>query len=152
MALTLENDATSLLNSNQTSSVIGRQYNVLQAAGGIQGQFDLAYTGTGLTLALARNGDSFASAAQTDNQRSVAQAIEQLSAGNSVYESVILSPDTATARRAFTQLSGEVHPAIATQLINDSRQLRDAVGGQQRAAKTTRCGSRHSARGPVSTA
>ncbi|WP_057447168.1 autotransporter serine protease [Pseudomonas syringae group genomosp. 3] len=144
MALTLENDTTSLLSSNQTSSVIGRQYNVLQAAGGIQGQFgsvtddyaflagNLAYTGTGVTLALARNGDSFASAAQTDNQRSVAQAIEQLSAGNSVYESVILSPDTATARRAFTQLSGEVHPAIATQLINDSRQLRDAVGDRLR--------------------
>ncbi|EPM91823.1 autotransporter, partial [Pseudomonas syringae pv. actinidiae ICMP 19070] len=112
-----------------------RQYNVLQAAGGIQGQFgsvsddyaflagNLAYTGTGVTLALERNGDSFASAAQTDKQRSVAQAIEQLSAGNSVYESVILSPDSATARRAFNQLSGEVHPAIATQLINDSRQL-----------------------------
>ncbi|RMP11141.1 Auto transporter [Pseudomonas syringae pv. delphinii] len=144
MALTLENDNAALLNSNQTSSVIGRQYNVLQAAGGIQGQFgsvaddyaflagNLAYTGTGVTLALERNGDSFASAAQTDNQRSVAQAIEQLSAGSSVYESVILSPDTATARRAFTQLSGELHPAIATQLINDSRQLRDAVGDRLR--------------------
>ncbi|EKG32854.1 autotransporter serine peptidase EprS [Pseudomonas avellanae] len=146
MAVTLENDNAALLSSNQTSSVIGRQYNVLQAAGGIQGQFgsvtddyaflagNLAYTGTGVTLALERNGDSFASAAQTDNQRSVAQAIEQLSAGNSVYESVILSPDTATARRAFTQLSGEVHPAIATQLINDSRQLRDAVGDRLRVA------------------
>ncbi|RMO85435.1 Membrane protein [Pseudomonas syringae pv. philadelphi] len=144
MALTLENANAALLSSNQTSSVIGRQYNVLQAAGGIQGQFgsvtddyaflagNLGYTGTGVTLALARNGDSFASAGQTDNQRSVAQAIEQLSAGNSVYESVILSPDTATARRAFTQLSGEIHPAIATQLINDSRQLRDAVADRLR--------------------
>ncbi|MFA0998475.1 MULTISPECIES: autotransporter serine peptidase EprS [Pseudomonas syringae group] len=146
MALTLENDNAALLSSNQTRSVIGRQYNVLQAAGGIQGQFgsvtddyaflagNLAYTGSGVTLALERNGDSFASAAQTDNQRSVAQATEQLSAGNSVYESVILSPDAATARRAFTQLSGEVHPAIATQLINDSRQLRDAVGDRLRVA------------------
>ncbi|MCF5649758.1 autotransporter domain-containing protein [Pseudomonas syringae] len=144
MALSLENDNPALLSSNQTSSVLGQQFNVLQAAGGVQGQFgsvtdnyafldgNLAYSGTGVTLALARNGDSFASAAQTDNQRSVAQAIEQLSTGNSVYEGIILSQDTASARRAFTQLSGEVHPAIATQLINDSRQLRDAVGDRLR--------------------
>ncbi|WP_122856044.1 autotransporter domain-containing protein [Pseudomonas viridiflava] len=145
MALALETDP-SLLSSSQTNSILNRPFDVLQAAGGVQGQFgsvltntaflsgNLAYTGTGITLAVERNGNSFASVTQTSNQRSVASAIEQLSAGNAVYESVALSPDTSTARRAFTQLSGEVHPAIATQLINDSRQLRDAVGDRLRVA------------------
>ncbi|MEE4819329.1 autotransporter domain-containing protein [Pseudomonas alliivorans] len=143
MTLSLETNP-SLLNNSQTNSLLNRPFDVLQAAGGVQGQFgsvltntaflsgNLAYTGTGITLAVERNGNSFASAAQTSNQRSAASAIEQLGAGNALYESVALSPDTLTARRAFTQLSGEVHPAIATQLINDSRQLRDAVGDRLR--------------------
>ncbi|WP_263146759.1 autotransporter serine protease [Pseudomonas sp. RIT-PI-AD] len=143
LAMALEYDA-SLLNARPTSSVLGQRFDVLQAAGGVQGRFgsvladyafltgDLVYTGTGMSLAVERNGDSFASAAQTSNQRSVAEAAEGLGAGNAVYESVLLSRDAATARRAYTQLSGEVHPAIATQLINDSRQLREAVGDRLR--------------------
>lgn len=143
LAMDLGTDAN-LLSSRQVSSVLGRQYNVLQTTGGVQGQFDpvladyaflrggLDYTGTGLNLAVERNDDRFASAAETANQRNVAQAIEQLDAGNPVYESVLLSRDLATARRGLTQLSGEVHPAIATQLIKDSRQLRDAVGDRLR--------------------
>ncbi len=144
LAMSIENDA-SLLSARQATSVLGRRYEVLQAAGGIQGRFDtvladyaflggdLAYTGTGLSLAVERNGDSFASVAWTANQRSVAMAAERLGAGHGVYESVLLSRDAATARQAFTQLSGEVHPAIATQLIEDSRQLRDAMGERLRA-------------------
>ncbi len=142
MALSLENGTD--FTTSEVNSLIGRQFSVLQAAGGVQGQFgsvldnyafldgNLAYSGTGVALALERNGDSFASAAQTANQANVAAAAEQLGAGNAVYEELVLSPDAATARRAYTQLSGEVHPAIATQLINDSRQLRDAVGDRLR--------------------
>ncbi|WP_263263433.1 autotransporter serine protease [Pseudomonas sp. RIT-PI-S] len=143
LAMTLENNAT-LLSRSQASSVLGQQFSVLQAAGGVQGQFgavlanyafltgNLAYTGSGLSLAVQRNADSFASAAQTRNQRNVAVAAEQLGAGNAVYESVLLSDSATSARQAYTQLSGEVHPAIATQLINDSRQLRDAVSDRLR--------------------
>lgn len=142
VALSLENGAG--FTTGEVNSLIGRQFNVLQAAGGVQGQFgsvldnyafldgNLAYSGTGVALALERNADSFASAAQTANQANVAAAAEQLGAGSAVYEELLLSPDAATARRAYTQLSGEVHPAIATQLINDSRQLRDAVGDRLR--------------------
>lgn len=142
MALSLENGAG--FTTGEVNSLVGRQFNVLQAAGGVQGQFgsvldnyafldgNLAYSGTGVALALERNADSFASAAQTANQANVAAAAEQLGAGNAVYEELLLSPDAATARRAYTQLSGEVHPAIATQLINDSRQVRDAVGDRLR--------------------
>jgi subtilase-type serine protease len=142
MAVSLENGAR--FTTGEVNSLVGRQFSVLQAAGGVQGQFgsvldnyaflngNLAYNGTGVALALERNADSFASAAQTANQANVAAAAEQLGAGNAVYEELLLSPDAATARRAYTQLSGEVHPAIATQLINDSRQVRDAVGDRLR--------------------
>lgn len=142
MALSLENGAG--FTTGQVNSLVGRQFSVLQAAGGVQGQFgsvldnyafldgNLAYSGTGVALALERNADSFASAAQTANQANVAAAAEQLGAGNAVYQELLLSPDAATARRAYTQLSGEVHPAIVTQLINDSRQVRDAVGDRLR--------------------
>jgi subtilase-type serine protease len=142
MAVSLENGAG--FTTGEVNSLIGRQFNVLQAAGGVQGQFgsvldnyafldgNLAYSGTGVALALERNTDSFASAAQTDNQANVAAAAEQLGAGNAVYEELLLSPDAASARRAYTQLSGEVHPVITTQLINDSRQVRDAVGDRLR--------------------
>lgn len=142
MALSLENGAG--FTTGEVNSLLGQQFNVLQAAGGVQGQFgsvldnyafldgNLAYSGTGVAVALERNADSFASAAQTANQANVAAAAEQLGAGNAVYEELLLSPDAATARRAYTQLSGEVHPAIATQLINDSRQVRDAVGDRLR--------------------
>ncbi|WP_347906064.1 autotransporter domain-containing protein [Pseudomonas purpurea] len=139
VSLALENSPT-LLSTRQVQSLLGHQYNILQAAGGIQGQFgevlpnylfiggSLDYSATGVQLAVERNGNSFASVGQTPNQRSVAAAAEQLGAGNAVYESVLLSPTAASAQQAFQQLSGEVYPALATALINDSRYLRDAVG------------------------
>ncbi|QHF02627.1 autotransporter domain-containing protein [Pseudomonas asturiensis] len=144
ISLLLESNPT-LLNGSQTNSVLGRPFDVLQADGGVQGRFgsilaDYAflnanpnYTATSVALALERNSHSFASTAQTPNQLSVASAAEELGAGNAAYESVLVSPDASTARRAFTQLSGDVHPAIAAQLINDSRQVRDAVGDRLRA-------------------
>ncbi len=44
----------------------------------------------------------------------------------------MLSPNAASAQQAFQQLSGEIHPAIGTLLINDSRYLREAVGERLR--------------------
>ncbi|WP_347906186.1 autotransporter domain-containing protein [Pseudomonas purpurea] len=143
VSLSLENSPT-LLTTGQVQSLLGHQFNILQAAGGIQGQFgavlpsyafiggNLDYTATGVQLAVERNGNSFASVGQTPNQRSVAAATERLGAGNALYETVLLSPTAASAQQAFQQLSGEIHPAIGTLLINDSRYLRDAVGDRLR--------------------
>jgi len=138
VSLALENSPT-LLSASQVESLLGHQYNILQAAGGIQGQFgavvpnylfiggSLDYSATGVQLAIQRNGTSFASVGQTPNQRSVAAAVEQLGTGNPVYESLLLSPSATSAQQAFQQLSGEIYPALDTLLINDSRYLRDAV-------------------------
>ncbi|MCU0117830.1 autotransporter domain-containing protein [Pseudomonas sp. B2M1-30] len=147
VSLALENSPT-LLSTTEAKSLLGRQYNILQAAGGIQGQFgavlpdylfiggNLSYTANGIGLAVERNATSFASIGQTPNQRAVAAAVEGLGAGSSVYESLLLSPDASSAQQAFQQLSGEIYPALGSVLINDSRQLRDTIGERLHDAPT----------------
>ncbi|NWB69439.1 autotransporter serine protease [Pseudomonas sp. I8001] len=139
VTLALENSPT-LLTQTQAESLIGRQYNILQAAGGITGSFGsvlpnylfiggtLNYAADGVQLDVGRNANTFASVAATPNQRSVAAAAEQLGAGNAVYESLLLAPNAASAQGAFQQLSGEIYPALETALVNDNRYLREAVG------------------------
>ncbi|UWF46707.1 autotransporter domain-containing protein [Pseudomonas sp. N3-W] len=143
VSLSLENSPT-LLTTTEVQSLLGHQYNILQAAGGIQGQFGavlpnylfiggtLDYSATGIELAVQRNATSFADVGLTPDQRSVAAAAEQLGAGNALYETLLVSPTAAVAQQAFQQLSGEIHPAIGTLLINDSRYVRDAVGERLR--------------------
>jgi len=148
VTLALENSPT-LLSQTEAQSLIGRQYNILQAAGGIQGQFGavlpnylflggtLNYAANAVQLDIGRNGASFASVGATRNQRNVAAAAEQLGAGNPVYESVLRSDSVASAQQGFQQLSGEIYPAIGAALINDSRHLRDAVGERLRHTPVT---------------
>jgi len=148
VTLALENSPT-LLSQPQAQSLIGRQYTILQAAGGVTGSFgevlpnylflggNLDYAANGVQLAIARNDASFASVAATRNQRAVAAAAEQLGAGNPVYESVLSADSTVVARQAFQQLSGEIYPAVGAMLINDSRHVRDAVGERLRHVPAT---------------
>ncbi|MFJ2356939.1 autotransporter domain-containing protein [Pseudomonas fluorescens] len=148
VSLSLENSPT-LLSTTETRSLLGHSYDILQAAGGIQGRFgavlpdylfiggNLDYAANAIELDIQRNATSFASVGQTPNQRAVAAAVEGLGAGNSVYESLLLSASAASAQQAFQQLSGEVYPAIGSMLINDSRQLRDAVGERLQDASTS---------------
>ena len=143
VSLTLENSPT-LLTTGEAKTLLGNQYNILQAAGGIEGRFGavlpdylfiggtLGYTTDSIQLAVERNATSFTSVGLTPNQRAVAAAAEQLGTGNRLYETLLLSPTAAVAQQAFQQLSGEIHPAIGTLLINDSRYLRDAVGERLR--------------------
>ncbi|NHW99418.1 autotransporter serine protease [Pseudomonas koreensis] len=148
VSLSLENSPT-LLSTTETRSLLGHSYDILQAAGGIQGQFgavlpdylfiggNLDYAANAIQLDIQRNATSFASVGQTPNQRAVASAVEGLGAGNSVYESLLLSASAASAQQAFQQLSGEIYPALGSMLINDSRQLRDAVGERLHDANAT---------------
>ncbi|MGY2288329.1 autotransporter serine peptidase EprS [Pseudomonas sp. SDO528_S397] len=143
VALALENSPVPL-STTEARSLIGRHYTLLQAAGGIEGQFGavlpnylfiggtLDYAAHDVQLEVVRNDASFASVAATGNQRAVAAAAEQLGAGNPVYESVLRADTLATARQGLQQLSGEIYPAIGATLINDSRQVRDAVGERLR--------------------
>ena len=95
----------------------------------------LSYQPTGVTLSVGRNGTSFASVAQTSNERAVAAAADALAAGNPVYESLLTSGTAGEARQAFRQLSGQIHADIASALVNDSRYLREALNGRLRQAE-----------------
>ncbi|MCR8229772.1 S8 family serine peptidase, partial [Pseudomonas aeruginosa] len=143
VTLAMEN-SPDLLSQSQVESLVGRRYDILDAAGGIEGRFDailpnylflggtLDYAANAIRLDIGRNGTALASVAQTPNQAAVAGAVEALGAGNPVYESLLLSENAATAQRAFQQLSGEIYPALAGLLLNDSRYLRDSVGERLR--------------------
>ncbi|HCU0895849.1 TPA: S8 family serine peptidase, partial [Serratia marcescens] len=120
VAVTLEN-SSNLLTQSEVRSLLGQQYTILSAQQGVSGQFDavapnylflgtgLSYQPTGVTLSVGRNGTSFASVAQTPNERAVAAAADALAAGNPVYESLLNSGTAGEARQAFRQLSGQIH-------------------------------------------
>ncbi|MBH9303986.1 autotransporter domain-containing protein [Pseudomonas aeruginosa] len=151
VTLAMEN-SPDLLSQSQVESLVGRRYDILDAAGGIDGRFDavlpnylflggtLDYAANAIRLDIGRNGTTLASVAQTPNQAAVAGAVETLGAGNPVYESLLLSENAATAQRAFQQLSGEIYPALAGLLLNDSRYLRDSVGERLRQASDGEAG------------
>ena len=146
VAVTLENSAN-LLAQSEVRSLLGQKYTILSAQQGVSGQFDavalnylflgtgLSYQPTGVTLSVGRNGTSFASVAQTPNERAVAAAADALAAGNPVYESLLGSGTAGEARQAFRQLSGQIHADIASALVNDSRYLREALNGRLRQAE-----------------
>ncbi|MDU7466590.1 MAG: autotransporter outer membrane beta-barrel domain-containing protein [Serratia marcescens] len=146
VAVTLEN-SPNLLTQSEVRSLLGQQYTILSAQQGVSGQFDavapnylflgtgLSYQPTGVTLSVGRNGTSFASVAQTSNERAVAAAADALAAGNPVYESLLGSGTAGEARQAFRQLSGQIHADIASALVNDSRYLREALNGRLRQAE-----------------
>ncbi|MBN5254795.1 autotransporter outer membrane beta-barrel domain-containing protein [Serratia marcescens] len=146
VAVTLEN-SPNLLTQSEVRSLLGQQYTILSAQQGVSGQFDavapnylflgtgLSYQPTGVTLSVGRNGTSFASVAQTPNERAVAAAADALAAGNPVYESLLGSGTAGEARQAFRQLSGQIHADIASALVNDSRYLREALNGRLRQAE-----------------
>ncbi len=146
VAVTLEN-SPNLLTQSEVRSLLGQQYTILSAQQGVSGQFDavapnylflgtgLSYQPTGVTLSVGRNGTSFASVAQTSNERAVAVAADALAAGNPVYESLLTSGTAGEARQAFRQLSGQIHADIASALVNDSRYLREALNGRLRQAE-----------------
>ncbi len=146
VAVTLEN-SSNLLTQSEVRSLLGQQYNILTAQQGVSGQFDavapnylflgtgLSYQPNGVTLSVGRNGTSFASVAQTANERAAAAAADALAAGNPVYESLLSSGSAGEARQAFRQLSGQIHADIASALVNDSRYLREALNGRLRQAE-----------------
>jgi subtilase-type serine protease len=146
VAVSLEN-SPNLLSQSEVRSLLGQQYNILTADQGVSGQFDAVapnylFLGTGLTyqpnqvtLNVERNDTSFASVAQTQNERAVAAAADALAAGNPVYESILNAGSAGEARQAFRQLSGQIHADIASAQVNDSRYLREALNGRLRQAE-----------------
>jgi outer membrane autotransporter protein len=140
-----------------TRYALGARYTVLTAAGGVTG----TYTLTGDTAVSAfydlvaeydahnvyldvNQTSSFASAAITPNQRSVANALDALSATVGLRNALGFVQTFEEARSAFGQLSGEIHSSAKSALIQDSQYLRDAISARLRSGsdgeKTVRPG------------
>ncbi|MBD1226429.1 autotransporter domain-containing protein [Xenorhabdus griffiniae] len=152
--VTLEN-SSNLLSKQEVRSLLGQQYNILQANRGINGQFttvmpNYLFIGTELSyqphtqsssrpnqvmLDIKRNSTTFASLGMTANERAVADAADKLSLGHPVYESILMFDTAAQASQAFQQLSsGQIHADIAAAQINNSRHLRDTLNTRLRQA------------------
>lgn len=83
--------------------------------------------GTALYLRLQRE-SAFASAATTANQAAAANGLDSVGSG-SLYEAMeVIS--TSDAPAALNAISGEIHAASASALLNESYFLRDAVLGR----------------------
>lgn len=123
------------------------QYSILTASGGIVGlgRFDgvtsnlafltpsLGYDGQNVFLTMTRNDVAFARVGITRNQTAAGSGVESLGFGNPLYDAV-LNLSGGQARRAFDQLSGEIHGSAKTALIEDSRFVRDAAIDRTRGA------------------
>ncbi|MBD2783336.1 autotransporter outer membrane beta-barrel domain-containing protein [Xenorhabdus sp. DI] len=135
-------DTGNLLSFDDVRSLTGQQYTILSAKQNISGRFDrvvpnhlflgtrLSYQPSEVTLHIGRNETAFADVAKTHNERAVAVAADTLGIGNPVYESILTSGSTEQARTAFRQLDGQIHADIASQLVNDSRYLRDTLNSR----------------------
>ncbi len=99
--VTPETSGTQQLTPQQKlSALLEQTYTILTSSGGITGEFDqvvptyafidttLAYSATGLELALARNDLSFADFATTQNQKAATAAVEAFGQGNTIHDTI----------------------------------------------------------------
>ena len=121
----------------------GQRYTILTAAGGVTGtystvtddapfvDFALAYDLNNVYLDVFLSVVPFQEVAQTFNQRAAAGALWSLGMGNVLFDA-LLPLETSQAQNAFDLLSGEIHASVLTMLLEQSRFIRDAIGGRLR--------------------
>jgi outer membrane autotransporter protein len=86
----------------------------------------LTYDPTSVTLGLYRNDVDFADVTETANTGATAEAVQSLGTSNPVFLGVLpLNADDA--RDAFSQLSGELHASLKSQLLQQASLAREAV-------------------------
>lgn len=121
----------------------GTSFTILSTTNGVTGQFadavntNFAFLSAGLdyadpnnvNLAITRNATSFASVANTLNQRATATGVGGLPSGNAVYDAVV-QQDVGGARMAFDALSGEAHASAQGALINSSLIVGDTINNR----------------------
>lgn len=79
----------------------------------------LLYSAQDVKLILARKGVAFGGAAETENQRATANALDGLPRDNPLREYILTLPSGA-APAVFDSLSGELHASIASGLLGSS--------------------------------
>lgn len=119
--------------------VLNSQYVVVEAAGGLTGEFDFedqmitafaglrdGYSADTAFLEFVQL-KALADAGITPNQKETGAGADSLPDGNAVKDALLMLPDEAAAIDAFDQLSGEIHPSARTAAVEDSRLPRHAV-------------------------
>ena len=138
------NGGTLYLRAQPNLYPLGQRYSILQANAGLSGAFDVidrrefsaflsvstVQQANALWVEFDR-GRSLASAANTANQRAVANAADAEHTPTPLLQRLtVLFPDQAPS--ALDQLSGELHASTQAVLIENSRVLRQAVLERQR--------------------
>lgn len=141
VAVSLE-DHENLLTKDDVHSLLGSSFNILHSEGNLKGEFDAVmpnylfvgatvdYDPKNVTLKIDRNKRDFASVANTFNQREVANAIDKLPNGHSVYESFLKMNHADQAVTALDALSGQVHADMMGAQIDASRAVRAVINSR----------------------
>jgi outer membrane autotransporter protein len=90
--------------------------------------------GNDVTLSLMRNDLSVGDVADTDNQRSVGEAVDQLGASNPLGLAILLLTDEDTARKALDSVSGEAQASLKGMFVQDAHYVMDAATNRVRSA------------------
>ncbi|MCY1277036.1 outer membrane autotransporter barrel domain protein [compost metagenome] len=110
------------------------QYRVLDAAGGVSGQFadvasnlafltpSLSYSANAVDLQLKRNDVQFGDAAGSANGRQVGASLSALQAGNPLYDALLTS-SLSSAGEALEQLSASANANLASAMLGSSAQI-----------------------------
>lgn len=131
--------------------VLGARYTLLNAEGGVSGTFadfsvakdylflspKLGYTATQVYTEAMRNSVSFASVAQSGNQRAMGVNLDGAAPWSPALAAALQLESVPAARAAFDSLSGEVHASAKTAFIEDSRFVREAAMERLRASAGT---------------
>lgn len=150
--VTIENNVKLVITprGNHSAYVLGTQYSILTATGGIAGTFSgvdekFAYLVVDVTKS-ADNGTAYlsfnraspdsgllASDTSSENARNAANALEAARGNQALYQAALFL-ERNEAQSAFSQLAGELHPSLAMTLINRSQLTRDVILERLRSA------------------
>ena len=131
----------STLSLGLQNATLGR-YTILTADGGITGQYtvtqgDLAtiayrvsYTANSVVIDLGRSNPQLLALAVGGNQVAVATALTGLPTTNALYAALALTPDDATVRAAYPQLTGDIHGALRTAILRSTELVAGAALGR----------------------
>lgn len=126
--------------------ISGRGYGILSSTGSIDGKFEkvatsylffdpsLAYTPNDVTVTLGRNSLGFDDLGKTRNQKAVGKAINNLGAGNPLYDKVLASTLFDNLAGGYQSLTGEIHATLNGVLLQDGQFISQAATDRVRAA------------------
>lgn len=132
--------------------IVDHRYTILSATGGLNGTTynggllwnnapsylyvapHLSYDAQNAYLILTRNNAPIVHPHQTQNEQIVGGTIDRSDWTTSLKNALLLQTDVVTVKAALSHLSGELHSALPTALMEDSRFLREAVNERLRQA------------------